>query len=138
MLGLVRTGRRDMGSFLLRRARVHSPGCPLDRFPVSPCPCIALVAAVQAAQGPSRKLPTSRLDIVQISKAIGFDCRVDIYVHSGPSPILSAPTSSLKFVPASSVFPLGGGWGIIGFCFAVPGNNEPTSDGGYQSRSAKR
>jgi len=84
-----------MGSFLLGRAQVR--------------PCIALVAAVQAAQGPSRKLPTSRLDIVQTSQTIGFDCMVDSYVHLGPSPILSAPTSGLELVPTSSVFPLGGG-----------------------------
>jgi len=48
-----------MGSFLLGRAQVR--------------PCIALVAAVQAAQGPSRKLPTSRLDIVRDINISGFD-----------------------------------------------------------------
>ena len=66
MLGLVRTGRRAVGSFLPGRAQVR--------------PCIALVAAVQAAQGPSRKLPTARLDVVQTFKTIGFDCGVGIYV----------------------------------------------------------
>jgi len=58
-LRMVGIGRRAMGTFLPGRAQVR--------------PCIALVAAVQAAQGPGRKVPTSRLDIVQGFKFSGFD-----------------------------------------------------------------
>jgi len=55
----VGTGRRAAGAFLPGRAQVR--------------PCIAPVADVLSAQGPGRKAPTSRLDIVQIIQINGFD-----------------------------------------------------------------
>jgi len=50
-----------MGTFVLGRAQVR--------------PCIAPVADVLSAQGPRTKVPTSRLDNVQVSKIISFDLR---------------------------------------------------------------
>ena len=54
-----------MGTFLPGRAQVH--------------PCNAPVADVLSAQGPGRKVPTSRLDIVQIIQIRGFDWKEQRY-----------------------------------------------------------
>jgi len=55
----VGTGRRAAGTFLPGLAQVH--------------PCNARAPTSMSAHGPGRKVPTSRLDIVQDTKLGGFD-----------------------------------------------------------------